>query len=100
MGTVSVIEGHDAVHTIQVRGRVEADTSVSLRRALVTTMLHRQAAAVLVDLGGVTEMDPLAVGALSAAHDVARDLRLAFTVRVAQSPIAGQLATVDLPLSP
>lgn len=99
MGDVSVIEGLDAVHTIRVRGRVEATTSVTLRRALVTCMLHRHAA-VLVDVAGVTEMDPMVVGALSAAHDVARDLHLDFSVRVAQSPVAGLLATADLPLAP
>jgi anti-anti-sigma factor len=85
-------------HTLVVllRGDVgEADTG-DLRRILVDAIMHRRPRRLVVDLGAVTALDPLAVGALIAAQDTAPQMRVRLALRRPTGGVAVQLSTAGL----
>jgi anti-anti-sigma factor len=80
------------VVTVRLSGDIDSVTADRLRHALVHAIMRKRAQRVEVDLSGTTGVDPIVVGTLAAAYEMARDMQQTLVFRDAGPAIAQQLA--------
>ena len=81
---------------VLLRGEVDESGTDDLRRVLVDAIVRQRPRRVVVDLAMVTALDPMAVGALMAAHDTAPQMRVRLALRRPNDGVAVQLSTAGL----
>lgn len=70
----------DGAIRIVLAGAIEGETVDTLRRTLVTVLMHRRPARVVLDATSATVIDPAALGSLAAAAETARDFGIELAV--------------------
>jgi len=98
MGSVRVNIAGTAEPTVIVRayGDIDQDTTDQLRHALVDAIMHGEARRLVVDLDGVTALDPLTIGGLQAAVVTAQVMGRAIAFHTSASPLARRLSSAGI----
>jgi anti-anti-sigma regulatory factor len=81
----------DLTTTVRATGNLDEDTAGRLRRALVRMIMRGGPGRLVVDLGRVTGLDPLAIGVLQAALATAQDVHRTLVFHTCGSPLAEHL---------
>ena len=88
---MSVTETARPTVTLRAEGDIDAEATEALRRALVDVIMRGRPERFVVDLGGVTKLDAVAIGAFQAADAAARDMNLTLIFHTKGSPVAARL---------
>ena len=99
MGQVqtTVARTPDATTVVRLIGRIDHAATDQLRRALARALVHEPTRGLVVDLDGVTALDPLALGMLQAFEATARDMDRTIVFHISRSPISDRLGRDGIP---
>lgn len=70
----------EATAYITAHGEITGSASDEFRSVLVTALMRRHPARIVVDLSDTSSLDSVSLGSLSAASDAASDLGIAFDI--------------------
>jgi anti-anti-sigma regulatory factor len=83
--------------TMRAYGEIDTEAATNLRHLLIDVIMRRRPRCLIIDLDGVTAVDPAAIGTLRAAHTTAQDMDLPVVFRTSGSPISAQLQEDGIP---
>jgi anti-anti-sigma regulatory factor len=95
--SVNVQTSADGSVVIQPHGSVGPDCAVELRQVLVHAVRRIRPLRLILDLGHVSDLDPINLGSLAALCTVADDDHVTVFLDNASTAIAGQLAAAGIP---
>lgn len=95
--TVNVEKRADGTVVAQWHGDVDADSAQHLRRVLVYAVRRVRPGRLILDLSDVSHIDPINLGALAAACELATDHQINVFLGLPSNEIARQLATAGVP---
>ena len=95
--SVDVRTGVDGTMVIKPHGAVDAGCAVLLRQMLVHAIRKVRPLRLVVDLGEVTEVDPINLGTLAALCDLADDQNVVVVIEHASTAIAVELRAAGVP---
>lgn len=87
----------DGSLVVQPHGTVDLDCAEELRRVLVHALRKRRPRLLILDLGDVSDVDPINLGTLAAACDLADDHQIAVVVENPSRRIARKLTAAGVP---
>jgi anti-anti-sigma factor len=87
----------DGSLVVSPRGALDSDGAVQFRQTLVHAVRKLRPLRLIVDLGGVTTIDPINLGTLAALCDLADDHGVAVFLRNASPLIGEDLRTAGVP---
>lgn len=94
---VDVRTGEDGSVMVQPHGPMGVDSAVQFRQLLVHTVRRVRPLRLIVDLGDVTEVDPINLGTLAALCDLADDHQVAVFMDNTSAELAALLAAAGVP---
>lgn len=94
---VDVHTGVDGSVVVQPHGPMGLDCAVHFRQVLVHTVRRVRPLRLILDLGEVSDMDPINLGTLAALCDFADDHKVAVFMDNSSAAVATQLTAAGVP---
>ncbi|MET8152031.1 hypothetical protein ACIBSW_40330 [Actinoplanes sp. NPDC049668] len=94
---VDVRKGVDGSVVVQPHGQMGLECAVHFRQVLVHTVRHVRPARLILDLGDVSDVDPINLGTLAALCDLADDHHVVVFMDNSSAAIAIQLTAAGVP---
>ena len=95
--SVDVRTGVDGSLVVQPHGAMDLECAVRFQQVLVHAVRRLRPLRLILDLGDVSDMDPINLGALAALCDLADDHHVVVFMDNSSAVIAGQLAAAGVP---
>lgn len=94
-GGVTLLHDPCSPVAVQFDGEIDASWAAHAQRRLVEALLHHRPDPIVIDLRGVTGLDPRVVGAILATIEAAGDLDVPVEVLLGAADPTGGLLTAD-----
>jgi anti-anti-sigma factor len=94
---VDVRTGEDGSVVVQPHGALGVDCAVQFRQVLVHTVRRVRPLRLILDLGDVSEVDPINLGTLAALCDLADDHHVVVFMENSSPTVAVQLTAAGVP---
>jgi anti-anti-sigma factor len=95
--SVDVQTGVDGSLVVQPHGAMDLEYAVQFRQVLVHAVRKVRPLRLILDLGDVSDMDPINLGTLAALCDLADDHHVVVFMDNSSAAIAGQLTAAGVP---
>jgi anti-anti-sigma factor len=95
--SVDVQTGVDGSLVVQPHGAMDLDCAVQFRQVLVHAVRKVRPLRLILDLGDVSDVDPINLGTLAALCDLADDHQVVVFMDNSSAAIAGQLTAAGVP---
>jgi anti-anti-sigma factor len=95
--SVDVQTDVDGSLVVQPHGVIDLDSAVHFRQVLVHAVRRVRPLRLILDLGDVSDMDPINLGTLAALCDLADDHHVVVFMDNSSATIAGQLTAAGVP---
>ena len=95
--SVDVQTGVDGSLVVQPHGAMDLDCAVQFRQVLVHAVRKVRPLRLILDLGDVSDVDPINLGTLAALCDLADDYQVVVFMDNSSATIAGQLTAAGVP---
>jgi len=95
--SVDVRTGVDGSVVVRLHGAMGSDCAVQFRRVLIHAVRKVRPDRLVLDLGDVSDVDPINLGVMAALCDVADDLHVAVVMENSAPAIAIQLQAAGVP---
>ena len=95
--SVDVQTGVDGSLVVQPHGVMDLDCAVQFRQVLVHAVRKMRPLRLILDLGDVSDVDPINLGTLAALCDLADDHQVVVFMDNSSATIAGQLTAAGVP---
>lgn len=92
-GGVRLLHNPSSPVAVQFDGEIDASWAPQAQQRLVEALLHHRPDPIVIDLRGVTRLDPRVVGAILATIDAAHDLDVPVEILLGTADPTGGLLT-------